>query len=237
MCLTKHDASERTGGVEIQLHALWNMALTGSEWSASYPGRFTPREWTPNTQLIGGWMGKLLTDITAPIVEVVLVDISHRFDFVYSLWVTVNLRGHSLSCLLWSETTVRVHSNINWIVSRRKNLKIKICKTVILPVVLYGCETWSHTLKEKQRLRIFGPKRRKTDRGEKCIMMNFTACILHWILLRWLNQGEWGGLDMWHACGMGDLFTGFWLGGPKGRDHLVDLGVGEKITLNWTLGR
>jgi hypothetical protein len=32
-----------------------------------------------------------------------------------------------------------------------KNLKIKIYKTVILPVVLYGCETWSLTLKEEHR--------------------------------------------------------------------------------------
>jgi hypothetical protein len=36
-----------------------------------------------------------------------------------------------------------------------KNLKVKIYKTVILPVVLYGCETWSPTLKEEHRLRIF----------------------------------------------------------------------------------
>ena len=36
-----------------------------------------------------------------------------------------------------------------------KNLKIKICRTIILPVVLYGCETWSLTLREEQRLRVF----------------------------------------------------------------------------------
>jgi sorting nexin-29 len=36
-----------------------------------------------------------------------------------------------------------------------KNLKIKIYKTVILPVVLYGCETWSFTLREERRLRVF----------------------------------------------------------------------------------
>jgi hypothetical protein len=35
-----------------------------------------------------------------------------------------------------------------------KNLKIKIYKTVILPVVLYGCETWSLTLEEECRLRV-----------------------------------------------------------------------------------
>ena len=49
-----------------------------------------------------------------------------------------------------------------------KNLKIKIYRTRILPVVLYGCETWSLTLREEHRLRVFenrvlrrvfGPKR------------------------------------------------------------------------------
>ena len=49
-----------------------------------------------------------------------------------------------------------------------KSLKIKIYKTIILPVVLYGCEIWSLTLREESRLRvfenrilrrIFGPKR------------------------------------------------------------------------------
>jgi hypothetical protein len=36
-----------------------------------------------------------------------------------------------------------------------KKLKIKIYKTVILPVVLYGCETWSLTFREDHRLRVF----------------------------------------------------------------------------------
>jgi hypothetical protein len=36
-----------------------------------------------------------------------------------------------------------------------KNLKIKIYKTVILPVVLCGCENWFLTLKEKHRLMVF----------------------------------------------------------------------------------
>jgi hypothetical protein len=49
-----------------------------------------------------------------------------------------------------------------------KNLKIKIYKTIILPVVLYGCETWSLKQREERRLRVFenrvlkkvfGPKR------------------------------------------------------------------------------
>ena len=49
-----------------------------------------------------------------------------------------------------------------------KKLKIKIYRTLILPVVLYGCETWSLILREERRLRVsenrvlrrvFGPKR------------------------------------------------------------------------------
>jgi hypothetical protein len=43
-----------------------------------------------------------------------------------------------------------------------KNFQFKIYRIIILPVVLYGCETWSLTLREECRLRvlrIFGPKR------------------------------------------------------------------------------
>jgi len=53
-------------------------------------------------------------------------------------------------------------------------LKVKIYRTIIMPVVLYGCEIWSLTLREERRLRvseirvlrrIFGPKRGEV-RGE-----------------------------------------------------------------------
>ncbi|KAJ4448615.1 hypothetical protein ANN_00005 [Periplaneta americana] len=39
-----------------------------------------------------------------------------------------------------------------------KNMKVRIYKTVILPVVLYGCETWTLTLREEQRLGVFENK-------------------------------------------------------------------------------
>jgi hypothetical protein len=57
-----------------------------------------------------------------------------------------------------------------------KNLKMKIYKTIILPVILYGRETWSLTLKEEHRLRvfenkmlrrIFGPKRDEVTGGRR----------------------------------------------------------------------
>jgi hypothetical protein len=55
-------------------------------------------------------------------------------------------------------------------------LKMKIYKTVILPVVLHGCETWSLTLRQEHRLRIsenrvlrkiFGPKREEDGSWRK----------------------------------------------------------------------
>jgi hypothetical protein len=36
-----------------------------------------------------------------------------------------------------------------------RNVKVKIYNTIIVPVVLYGCETWSLTLREEYRLRVF----------------------------------------------------------------------------------
>jgi len=36
-----------------------------------------------------------------------------------------------------------------------KNIKIAIYGTIILPIVLYGCETWSLTLRDERRLRMF----------------------------------------------------------------------------------
>ena len=69
-----------------------------------------------------------------------------------------------------------------------KNLKIKVYRTIILPVVLYGCETWSLTLREEHRLRVFenrglrrilGPQRdEKTGSGENYIMRSLTIRLL-----------------------------------------------------------
>jgi hypothetical protein len=77
------------------------------------------------------------------------------------------------------------HSVQNILSSRllSENIKIRICETTILPVVLYGCETWSLTLREEHRLRvsenrmlrrIFGPKRNEvTGDGRKLHNVEF----------------------------------------------------------------
>jgi hypothetical protein len=74
-----------------------------------------------------------------------------------------------------------------------RNIKIKIYKTIILPVVLYGCKTWSVMLREELRFRVFekgswgeylDPRGKKwLEAGEDCIMRSFVTCILHLILL------------------------------------------------------
>ncbi|PSN39257.1 hypothetical protein C0J52_25751 [Blattella germanica] len=58
------------------------------------------------------------------------------------------------------------------------NIKLKIYKTVILPVILYGCETWTLTLREEKRLRVF---------ENKILMKNFGP-------KRDEETGEWRGL-------------------------------------------
>ena len=73
-----------------------------------------------------------------------------------------------------------------------KNINIKMYRTIILPVVLCGCETWSLTLTEERSLRvsenrvlrrIFGPKRDEvTGYGENYIMWSLMICTAHQIL-------------------------------------------------------
>jgi hypothetical protein len=48
-----------------------------------------------------------------------------------------------------------------------KNIKMRIYKTIMLPVVLYGCETWSLILREEHRLRVFENKELKRIYGPK----------------------------------------------------------------------
>jgi hypothetical protein len=120
-----------------------------------------------------------------------------------------------------------------------KNLKMKIYKTVILPVVLYGCETWSLTLGEEHRLRvfenrvlskIFGPKREEDGSWRKLHNDELHDLYSSPNIGRMIKSRRmrWAG----HVArmGRGEVLTGFWLGCPKARDQWEDLGVGGRIT-------
>jgi hypothetical protein len=90
-------------------------------------------------------------------------------------------RGFSSNTILRKEKSpylgsLRVYSVHKLLSSRllSRNIKTRIYKNIILPVVLYGCETWSLTLREEHRLRvfknrvlrrIFGPKRDEVTGG------------------------------------------------------------------------
>jgi len=64
-----------------------------------------------------------------------------------------------------------------------KHLKIKIYRTIILPVVLYGCETWLLTLREICRLRVFENRRRifghKRDEGGRRQLSHWSSHIIY----------------------------------------------------------
>jgi len=48
-----------------------------------------------------------------------------------------------------------------------RNIKIKTYRTIILPAVLYGCKTWSFTLREERRLKVFEIRMLKGMFGSK----------------------------------------------------------------------
>jgi hypothetical protein len=93
-----------------------------------------------------------------------------------------------------------------------KNMKVKIYKTIILPVVLYGCETRSLTVREEHKLRvfenrvlrrIFGPKRIGVTGGwrklhdEELNNLYSSPSIIRFIKSRWMG---WAG----HVARMGE---------------------------------
>jgi len=113
----------------------------------------------------------------------------------------------------------------------------------MLPVVLYGCETWSLTLREERRLRvfqnrvlmrIFRPKRDEV--AEECIKLHneelndlysspSIARVIKSIRMRWAG----------HVARMGERrgVYGVLQGNLSERDHLGDPGVDGRIILRW----
>jgi hypothetical protein len=109
-----------------------------------------------------------------------------------------------------------------------KNLHIKIHESVILLVLLYGRETWSLTLRKVHRLRVFENRalRRITGskREENCSWRKLHYDKLHSLyyslnLVRAIKLRRTRWARHIARIGRGKVFTVFWLGGPKGRNH------------------
>jgi hypothetical protein len=71
-----------------------------------------------------------------------------------------NLYNHNLSffCVAFSIPSEIEHRSVQNLLSSNllcKNIRLKVHRTVILPVVSCGCETWSLTLREGHRVRVF----------------------------------------------------------------------------------
>jgi hypothetical protein len=128
-----------------------------------------------------------------------------------------------------------------------RNFKIKIYRTIILPVVLYECETWSLTLREECRRRVFenrvlrrvfGPKR---DEGtgdwrqlhnEELNNMHSSPSI---VLVVKSRRMRWAGQDMWRVWGRKEGCTGCWWENLRERGRWGDPDVDGRIILRWII--
>jgi hypothetical protein len=123
-----------------------------------------------------------------------------------------------------------------------KNLKVRIYKTIILPVILYGYKTWSLTLREEPRLRVFENKvlrrifRSKKDEvtggwrklhNEALRDLYSSPSIIRIIKSRRIR---WAGPV---ARMGGKMRRGYWWESKRERDHYEDQGVGGWIILRW----
>jgi len=124
-----------------------------------------------------------------------------------------------------------------------KNLKIKIYRTIFLPVVLYGCTIWSLKLREERRLRVFEnrvlrrifvPKRDEV-RGEWRKLHNEEVNDLHSSpnIVRVIKSRRmrWAGHVARMVEGRGCIE--FWWTNLKDGDHLGGPGVDGKVILRW----
>ena len=113
---------------------------------------------------------------------------------------------------------------------------------MILHVVLYGCETWSLTLREERRLRklenrvlrrILGPKREEVT-GEWRKLHNDELHDLYF-LTKYCSGDQIEKNGMGWACSTRgrEVNTRFLWGNLRERDHLEDQGVDGRIILRW----
>ena len=124
-----------------------------------------------------------------------------------------------------------------------KNLKIKIYRTIILLVVLYGCETWSLTLREERKRRVFenkvlrglfGPKRDKTTRDWRKLHNEEVKDLYNSTNIVWMIKSRrmrWVGIvaHMGERRGVYRVLVGK----PEEKRPLGDPGIDGRIRIRW----
>jgi hypothetical protein len=123
-----------------------------------------------------------------------------------------------------------------------KNVKIKIYRTIILPVVLYGYETWSPTLRGECRLRVFKNRvlrrilgfKRDEVTGEWRRLHNRELHALYSSSnINAVDQSKKNEMDVACSTYGGEVHTWFCWENLREEDHLKDVGVDGKIKLKW----
>jgi hypothetical protein len=121
-----------------------------------------------------------------------------------------------------------------------------VYKTVVLPVVLYGCEALSLILREEHRLRVFEnrvlrtifvPKSEGNGSWRKLHIDELHNLYSSPNIVRVIKSRRiWWTEHVARMVGRRDVHRAL-IGRPDGRDYWEDLGVGGNIALRWTLGR
>jgi hypothetical protein len=163
------------------------------------PGRFlvliSVRDWVNPRDIVRlEGLGELKNPMTSSEIEPATFRLEHSASINYVtacslrfLVANKNLINEEMkSWLNFSNDCYHTVQNILASHPLSKNVKIKIYQTIILPVVLYGCETWSSILREEHRLRVLmnrvlrwtlgRGKLKQYEVGENCIMRIFVTC-------------------------------------------------------------
>jgi hypothetical protein len=107
-----------------------------------------------------------------------------------------------------------VHSLLSSLLLSR-NVKVKVYKTIIMQVVLYGCETWSLTLREEHRLRVFENRVLRRIFGPKWDEVIGYNLYSSSDIIRHIKSSELGGRGMCHAWERTENCKRFWWESPK----------------------
>ena len=126
-----------------------------------------------------------------------------------------------------------------------KNIKIKTHRTIFLPVVFYGYEIWSLTLREERRLRvfenwvlwrIFGSERDDvTGEWKKLHNEELNNLYSSPNIFRVMKSRRMGWAGRVARIGEKRVHTGLWCGNLREREHLEDRGVDGRIIIRWIL--
>jgi hypothetical protein len=101
----------------------------------------------------------------------------------------------------------------------------------------FGEEHRLRVIEKRVLKKIFGPKREENGTWRKLQNDELHSLYSSPNIVMVIKSRRIGWVGHVARMGRGEVFTGLWWVGPKARDHWEDLGVGERITLRWTLGR